>query len=72
MPFTSVILVAAWAAIAMMPCQSTASANRQNMLHPITSHIAVIAHRGASAYKPEHTLAAYEEAIRMKADYVGS
>lgn len=30
----------------------------------------VIAHRGASAYRPEHTLAAYETAIRMGADYI--
>ena len=29
-----------------------------------------IAHRGASAYAPEHTLAAYELAIEMGADYV--
>jgi glycerophosphoryl diester phosphodiesterase len=30
----------------------------------------VIAHRGASGYRPEHTLAAYELAIRMCADYI--
>jgi len=30
----------------------------------------VIAHRGASAYRPEHTLAAYATAIRMGADYI--
>ena len=30
----------------------------------------VIAHRGASGYLPEHTLAAYELAVRMGADYV--
>jgi glycerophosphoryl diester phosphodiesterase len=30
----------------------------------------VIAHRGASGYRPEHTLAAYELAIDMGADYV--
>jgi glycerophosphoryl diester phosphodiesterase len=30
----------------------------------------VIAHRGASAYAPEHTRAAYEMAIAQKADYV--
>ncbi len=30
----------------------------------------VIAHRGASAYKPENTLSAFEEAIKMKADYI--
>jgi glycerophosphoryl diester phosphodiesterase len=30
----------------------------------------VVAHRGASAYAPEHTLAAYQLAIEMRADYV--
>jgi glycerophosphoryl diester phosphodiesterase len=30
----------------------------------------VIAHRGASGYRPEHTLAGYELAIRMGADFV--
>jgi glycerophosphoryl diester phosphodiesterase len=29
-----------------------------------------IAHRGASAYAPEHTLASYRLAIEQKADYV--
>jgi glycerophosphoryl diester phosphodiesterase len=30
----------------------------------------VIAHRGASGYRPEHTLASYELAARMGADYI--
>ncbi len=30
----------------------------------------VIAHRGASAYKPENSISAFEEAIKMKADYI--
>jgi glycerophosphoryl diester phosphodiesterase len=30
----------------------------------------VIAHRGASAYRPEHTLSAYQLAIDMGADYI--
>lgn len=30
----------------------------------------VIAHRGASGYRPEHTLAAYELAVEMGADYI--
>src|SRR5437867_6585802 len=30
----------------------------------------LIAHRGASGYAPEHTLAAYELAIRQGADFV--
>ncbi|MBB5954518.1 glycerophosphoryl diester phosphodiesterase [Saccharothrix tamanrassetensis] len=42
---------------------STAAAHRPK--GPI-----VIGHRGASGYRPEHTLAAYELAARMGADYV--
>ena len=34
------------------------------------AHPLVIAHRGASAYRPEHTLAAYRLAIDMGADYI--
>ena len=30
----------------------------------------VIGHRGASGYRPEHTLASYRLAIRMGADYI--
>ena len=30
----------------------------------------MIAHRGASGYRPEHTLAAYELASRLGADYI--
>ncbi|MDQ3715963.1 MAG: glycerophosphodiester phosphodiesterase, partial [Actinomycetota bacterium] len=34
------------------------------------AEILVIGHRGASGYRPEHTLAAYDLAIRMGADYI--
>lgn len=34
------------------------------------SKVLVIAHRGASGYRPEHTLAAYELAIDLGADFV--
>ncbi|HCT77355.1 MAG TPA: hypothetical protein DGT23_12340 [Micromonosporaceae bacterium] len=30
----------------------------------------VIGHRGASGYRPEHTLASYELAARLGADYI--
>lgn len=36
----------------------------------LCSQVLVIAHRGASAYEPENTLAAFEKAIEMKADYI--
>ncbi|MGQ0529463.1 MAG: glycerophosphodiester phosphodiesterase [Panacagrimonas sp.] len=35
-----------------------------------TADILVIAHRGASGHRPEHTLAAYELAIDMGADFI--
>ncbi|MGH3879716.1 MAG: glycerophosphodiester phosphodiesterase [Actinophytocola sp.] len=33
-------------------------------------HFTVVGHRGASGYRPEHTLASYELAARMGADYI--
>jgi glycerophosphoryl diester phosphodiesterase len=41
---------------------------RSNDVH--SSSPLVIGHRGASAYRPEHTLASYELAIRMGTDYI--
>lgn len=37
---------------------------------PAFAESIVIAHRGASGYLPEHTLAAYQKAIEMGADYI--
>ena len=37
---------------------------------PVTTRPLVIGHRGASGYRPEHTLAAYELAARMGADFI--
>ena len=37
---------------------------------PGAGELLVIGHRGASGYRPEHTLAAYELAARMGADYI--
>ena len=36
----------------------------------VSTDILVLAHRGASGYRPEHTLAAYELAVEMGADYI--
>src|SRR5215207_10172388 len=40
--------------------------------HPTPAHAdqLVIGHRGAPGYRPEHTLASYELAARMDADYI--
>jgi glycerophosphoryl diester phosphodiesterase len=37
---------------------------------PLAHHVRVIAHRGASALRPEHTLAAYGKAIDDGADFI--
>lgn len=47
------------------PAAAPAPAADQRPREPL-----VIAHRGASGYRPEHTLAAYRLAIRLGADYV--
>ena len=41
------------------------TAKAESQRHPI-----VIAHRGASGYRPEHTLASYELAVEQGADYI--
>ncbi len=38
--------------------------------HPMKAEPLVIAHRGASGYRPEHTLASYALGARMGADYI--
>jgi glycerophosphoryl diester phosphodiesterase len=51
----------------------TAAATLPLTISPAVAHgdePIVIAHRGASGYRPEHTLAAYRLAIAMGADYV--
>jgi glycerophosphoryl diester phosphodiesterase len=47
------------------PVAAEAAAPRAERLEPL-----VFAHRGASGYRPEHTLAAYDLAIRMGADVI--
>src|ERR1700741_3664346 len=57
---TALTLVGAAPAIA----ERTAPTNRHG------DHFTVVGHRGASGYRPEHTLASYELAARMGADYI--
>jgi len=56
------------AAVALVPSAAQAAPDRAER-HAAGEPI-VIAHRGASGYRPEHTLAAYRLAIRQGADYV--
>jgi glycerophosphoryl diester phosphodiesterase len=57
------LLSASSAAAAVAPSLSPATEDQVDV--PL-----VIAHRGASGYRPEHTLAAYRLAVRMNADYI--
>ena len=54
----------ATAAAASTPAHAVPT-GRNRVAEPV-----VIGHRGASGYRPEHTLASYELAIRMGADYI--
>ncbi len=47
-----------------------AAPDQANGPKPPKDEILVIGHRGASGYRPEHTLAAYELAIRQCADFI--
>jgi glycerophosphoryl diester phosphodiesterase len=50
----------------MVPATASGSAARDtDVIDPL-----VIGHRGASGHRPEHTLAAYELAVRMGPDYI--
>lgn len=49
---------------------AAALAGCASMNHPTPARPIVIAHRGASAYRPEHTLGAYQLAIEQGADFI--
>ncbi|TNM37766.1 glycerophosphodiester phosphodiesterase [Nocardioides albidus] len=56
-------------ALGVVAAPADAVAERDHDRHPAGEPL-VIAHRGASGYRPEHTLAAYRLAIQQGADYV--
>ncbi|WP_190820199.1 glycerophosphodiester phosphodiesterase [Saccharopolyspora pogona] len=58
--------VAGAAALGLITAPAIAAPNRPQD----TDQVAVFGHRGASGYRPEHTLASYELAARMGADYI--
>ena len=63
------VLAAALVA-ALGAAAAPAAAPAQRAKAPAAADPIVIGHRGASAYRPEHTLAAYQLAIDMGADYI--
>jgi glycerophosphoryl diester phosphodiesterase len=65
-PRTGVLILAVSAA--MLAGMTGAAA--ANDMHPDAAEPLVIGHRGASGYRPEHTLASYELAARQGADYI--
>ncbi|MBM0125162.1 glycerophosphodiester phosphodiesterase family protein [Pimelobacter simplex] len=69
MAATTTAVVALGAAVPAHAAPGNGNGNAHADRHPGAEPI-VIAHRGASGYRPEHTLAAYRLAIRQGADYV--
>jgi glycerophosphoryl diester phosphodiesterase len=66
------LIVTALLALLIGPSGAGASSNRASIAaHPKHARLPiVIGHRGASGYRPEHTLASYRLAIDMGADYI--
>ncbi|WP_243790383.1 glycerophosphodiester phosphodiesterase [Saccharopolyspora gloriosae] len=60
----AVSTVAALGTFAQLPATAAPSAPAE------ADRVEVFGHRGASGYRPEHTLASYELAARMGADYI--
>lgn len=60
--------VAATAALLILSCAQGAARPQVARQPPLKKQL--VAHRGASAYAPEHTLAAYKLALEQKADFV--
>jgi glycerophosphoryl diester phosphodiesterase len=61
----SLSLALAGSVVVLAPASADAKAPGDEVDAPL-----VLAHRGASGYRPEHTLAAYKLAIELGADYV--
>jgi glycerophosphoryl diester phosphodiesterase len=70
--FILVLVAAALLALAIVPGGAGASSTSPSVAsHSKHAQLPiVIGHRGASGYRPEHTLAAYKLAIDMGADYI--
>lgn len=56
--------------VALLAAVGPATADPQAQGGGATARPLVFGHRGASGYRPEHTLASYELAARMGADYI--
>jgi glycerophosphoryl diester phosphodiesterase len=66
---TGLVLATTTGLLTLTPTVPAATAAPERRRAEVADPV-VIAHRGASGYRPEHTLAAYRLAIRMGADFV--
>jgi glycerophosphoryl diester phosphodiesterase len=66
------LIATALLALLLVPGGAGASSSSASIAaHPKHAQLPiVIGHRGASGYRPEHTVASYELAIEMGADYI--
>jgi glycerophosphoryl diester phosphodiesterase len=64
------VLTAAVLAVPLLVTGPAAAAPPPEVDEAGAGELLVIGHRGASGYRPEHTLASYELAARMGADYI--
>src|SRR3954463_16726921 len=58
------------AALAALPLLAPAAGSAQTVTAAKARKLTIVGHRGASGYRPEHTLASYALAARMGADYI--
>ena len=65
----SILLAIGFAAVSSLTAHAADGDDALNS-RPITNAPLVIGHRGASGYRPEHTLGSYELAIDLGADFV--
>jgi len=66
---TAIALLTATSLVSACQHRSGSSGPTSRAMVPSARPI-VIAHRGASGHRPEHTLAAYTLAVQMGADYI--
>ncbi|MGY1682258.1 glycerophosphodiester phosphodiesterase [Geodermatophilus sp. SYSU D01176] len=64
------LLTATAMTVPLLLAGPAAAAPEREETGPGADELLVIGHRGASGYRPEHTLGAYELAARMGADYI--
>lgn len=71
MPSKLLVAVSAFVFLALAPAAFAKDANAVTPTHRDNHHgLIVIGHRGASGYRPEHTLESYRLAIRQGADFI--